>query len=98
VRAHTIGSLIKVHQQASQARQVVLDLERENRHTLRTLRQICGQFPGTTPVVPIHYEASGRFALHKLEACRVTVCPPLINSLRKVLEADRVRVVGYGEK
>jgi len=98
LRAHTIGSLIKVHQQASQARQVVLDLEKENRHTLRTLRQICGHFPGTTQIVPIHYEASGRFALRKLEACRVTLCPPLINSLRTVLDADRVRIVGYGEE
>jgi len=97
LRAHTISSLIKIHQQVSQARQIVLDLENENKHTLRMLRQICGQFPGTTPVVVVHYESSGRLALRRLEASRVTVCPPLLVSLRKVLDADRIRVVGYGE-
>jgi len=98
LRAHTICSLIKIHQQVTQARQVVLDLENENKRTLRTLRQICGQFLGTTPIVAIHYETSGRFALRKLEACRVTVCPPLLNRLREVLGAERVRIVGYGEE
>ncbi|KPL06539.1 hypothetical protein AMJ85_10245, partial [candidate division BRC1 bacterium SM23_51] len=44
LQAHAIVPLIKVHQQASQARRVVLDLEKENKHTVRALRQICGQF------------------------------------------------------
>jgi DNA polymerase III alpha subunit len=98
LNAHTIVTLMKTHQQASQSRQIVLDLENQNKHTVRTLRQICGQFPGPTPVVVIHYESSGRFSLHKLESSRVTVCPPLLNNFRKVLTGDRVRVLGYGEE
>jgi len=98
LRAHTIAPLIKIHQQAGQARQVVLDLENQTKPTLKALRQVCAQFPGPTPIVAVHYEASGRFTLRKLEASRVTVCPPLMNHLRNVLEAERVRVVGYGEE
>jgi len=98
LNAHTIATLMKTHQQASQARQIVLDLENQNKYTVRTLRQICGQFPGPTPVVVVHYESSGRFSLHKLESSRVTVCPPLMNNFRKVLTGERVRVLGYGEE
>jgi len=97
LRAHTITTLIKIHQQAAQAKRVVLDLAEENKRTVRTLRQICGQFPGETQVVAVHYEAIGRLGLKKLESMRVIVCPPLLNGLRKVLGPERVRVIGYGE-
>jgi DNA polymerase-3 subunit alpha len=97
MQAHTVIPLLRVHQQASQAMRVVLDLENENRQTVRALRQICGQFPGKTPVVAVHCEAAG-VGLRRLQSSRVTVCPGLINSLRKVLDRERVRVVGYGDQ
>jgi len=99
MQAHTILTLIKVHQQVSQAQRLVLDLENEGRHTVRALRQLCAQFPGSTPVEGVHLESvARRFWPRKLEFSPVTVCPPLINALRKVLSDERVTVVGFGQE
>ncbi|MCX8037482.1 MAG: PHP domain-containing protein [Candidatus Sumerlaeia bacterium] len=97
LRVHTIVPLFRVHQQATQARQLVLDLEHENKQTLRLLCHVCGQYPGSTAVVVSRYHGSGRFTLRRLQARKVTVCPGLINDLRRILDPERISVVGFGD-
>lgn len=97
VRAHTLSTLIRIHQEASQARRVVLDLEGKDKSTARILRQLCARFPGPTPIVCVHFQHPGKLALRRLEGCRVIACPPLLNQLRGILGAGGVRVLGFGE-
>ncbi len=97
LRVHTLVPLFRVHQQATQARQLVLDLENENKQTLRLLCHVCGQYPGSTAVVVSRYQGSGRFTLRRLQARKVTVCPGLLNDLRRIIDTDRIRVVGFSD-
>ena len=94
LKSHWLFELSYIHQQVKSVNRLIIDLEDENRQTLKALWAVVSRHPGPTRLEVVNYNGrGGGRLLKKIQTKGVLFIPQLFYKLEKILEPDRLRLV-----